>query len=482
MENPVLVIGSGISGLNFALNVAEFRDVIILTKLETTRSSTHQAQGGIAAVMDKVDSFEKHVSDTMGAGSHHNIRESVEFMVNNGPQVIKRLIDFGVNFETFDGQIALTREGGHSERRIAFKGDYTGKEIEEALVSNVVQHPRIRIIEHAFASDVYLEDGEVRGLFYLLDGEVVFQASDAVVLATGGLGQLYKYTTNPQISTGDGIAMAVRAGATVKDMEFVQFHPTAFMPKEGKPFLISEAVRGEGAHLVNENGERFIDELAPRDEVAAAVYNEPGQVYLDITHGQCTDVQLRFPTITARLKEHGINICSDLIPVEPAAHYICGGIVIDEKGRTGVPGLYAFGETAYTGVHGANRLASNSLLEALVYSNGIAEDLSSPSDIETNEVEYDFDMNFEINLDSALAELRETMWENVGVVRDPAKLAKTVDWLQEKITEVSQPLGDTHDPERYLRYRNMLTTALLVTSAALDRKESLGCHIIEGKW
>ena len=305
MQNPVVVVGSGISGLNFALKVAASgREVVVLTKKETAESGTNYAQGGIAAVLDQYDSFESHIEDTLKAGSYHNNREAVEEIVRGGPGAVADLLEYGVNFQTFEGRLALTREGGHSANRIAFVGDYTGRDIERALVFNVKKSSLIKVIEHAYALDVAVNEGAVCGIWYECNGVVKFLASSAVVIATGGIGQLYKYTTNPSISSGDGIAMAMRAGAVVRDMEFVQFHPTAFMGgASSRPFLISEAVRGEGAYLVDEAGSRFVDELAPRDVVSQAIFNKlrDGKVFLDCRHLQ--GLPMRFPTIYEELQK-----------------------------------------------------------------------------------------------------------------------------------------------------------------------------------
>lgn len=495
INNPVIVIGSGISGLNFALNVAEFRDVVILTKKEAFESSSNYAQGGIAAVISKYDSFDKHVADSMAAGSNHNNKEAVEFMVERGPKAIDRLIDFGVHFETFDGNLALTREGGHSESRIAFKGDYTGKEIEEALIERVREHEKIQIIEHAFCSDLALDSGRVVGVHFFARGEQHFIASDSVVIATGGIGQLYKYTSNPSISTGDGFAMAYLAGAQVSDMEFVQFHPTAFIPEDGdRPFLISETLRGEGAKLVNSIGERFMtgkhemNELAPRDIVTAEINRElkHGPVYLDITHKNRREIKLRFPSIYKYLSEHGIDMASDLIPIQPAAHYMCGGVKIDFKGHTSVEGLYAFGEVAYTGVHGANRLASNSLLEALVFSSELADELKkkSPkpgfSSVKIEEPTYEFD--FRVDLKAAMKDLRNLMWDKVGIVRDVSEVKLAMNELSMLAHQLDISHGSIVDSKYdlvdFVTYRNMLITAHLIAEAASKRISSLGCHII----
>lgn len=486
MSNPIVVVGSGISGLNFALKAAQNNDVLLLTKKELVESSTNYAQGGIAAVLDKVDDFGLHVKDTLNAGSNHNNVEAVEFMVSRGPEVIAHLIDYGVNFETYEGRLALTREGGHSVNRIAFKGDYTGKEIEGALVRNVKAHSRIEVVEHALVYDIIVRDKKIAGLCYLRESKKNFAKTNNVVLATGGIGQLYKFTTNPLISTGDGIAMASRVGAEVADMEFVQFHPTAFIPSSGRPFLISETVRGEGAYLVNGDNARFMlkahpkAELAPRDVVSYEVYKQlkKGPVYLDVRHLGCVQIKARFPKINEYLRENGLDMCIDLIPVRPAAHYICGGVKTDLKGRTNIKGLYAFGETAHTGVHGANRLASNSLLEALVFSSQILEDMDNNELDSKTELNCEINLNMSLDFDEKIAELKKLMWDKVGVVRNEKEVEKALEKLDSLEQDLFNAKEGQGDLEKVLTYRNMLTVAKLIARGAYERKESLGCHIM----
>ncbi len=474
MENPILVIGSGISGLNFALKVASrgFK-VVVLTKKETAESGTNYAQGGIAAVLDQYDSFESHIEDTLKAGSYHNKLEAVELVVREGPKAVADLIEYGVNFQTFEGRLALTKEGGHSASRIAFVGDYTGRDIERALVENVKKHASIKVIEHAEALDVAINNSVVSGVWYVVNGKVEFLASSAVVLATGGIGQLYKYTTNPAISTGDGIAMALRVGAKVKDMEFVQFHPTAFM-SGSRPFLISEAVRGEGAYLVNSDGERFVYELAPRDKVSQSIFEQlkHTEVFLDCRH--LHDLPVRFPTIYSELLHNGVDMYKNLIPIAPAAHYLCGGIETDLNGSTCLPGLYAFGECAYTGLHGANRLASNSLLEALVVSSRLA--LKLENDKSDGAVGLKKKHPFINNSQSKIEKLREVMWSKAGIVRNSTDLQEALKYFQEEMAAVEW-VEDFTSLENYT-YVNMLQVSVEIVKAALARKVSLGSHLV----
>jgi L-aspartate oxidase len=462
MNNPVVIVGSGIAGLNFALKVSEKFEVVLLTKSELEESSTYYAQGGVASVLDAHDSFENHIEDTLKAGAYYNNKEMVEFMVKNGPAAIMGLLGMGADFDEQNGHLALAREGGHSANRIVHKADHTGREIESCLISKVKQNSNIKVLDNAFAVNLIVRDNQVGGLEYIFDNKLNFVASSAVVLCTGGIGQLYKFTSNPLVSTGDGIAMAHRAGAKVKDMEFLQFHPTCFKAKDGSMKLISEAVRGEGAHLVNENGERFVNELSPRDEVALAIYKQ-SESYLDLRHLEANYVKKRFPSIYEMVVENGLDLTSNLIPVQPAAHYACGGIEIDKFGRTSVNGLYAFGECAYTGVHGANRLASNSLLEALVFSSSLAENL------DPNQSKFEHEVKGEWSLDwpDGISQLQEHMWNNVGVVRNENHLKESLEWIK------------CQEPGESIIYKNMLTVGELIVEAALSRSESLGCHTVE---
>jgi len=381
MQTNFLVIGSGISGLNFALHAAKKGHVTIVTKKKIAETNTNKAQGGIAAVINEKDSFKKHIEDTLKAGAFHNDKKAVKFMIEKGPEAITRLVELEVEFEREHGRLKLTKEGGHSGARISYVGDFTGQEIESILVKRVRQHPNIDIFENTFAVDLVVENKKVYGAKIILRNKRVdYIFADAIIIATGGVGQVYKHTTNPAIATGDGIAIAQRAGAVIKDMEFIQFHPTSFAKSASPKFLLSEALRGEGAVLTNSNEEKFVNELSPRDIVARAIYkeSEKGSVYLQFkTHSanEKEKIKKRFPKIYNQLKKYGLDLSKDKIPVVPAAHYLCGGIKTDLHGRTNIKNLYAFGETTCTGVHGANRLASNSLLEAVVFSNQVIKDV-----------------------------------------------------------------------------------------------------------
>jgi L-aspartate oxidase len=463
MKPPIVVIGSGIAGLTFALKVSEFRDVVVLTKSKIDEGSTKYAQGGIAAVVSNEDDFEAHVADTMKAGSYHNDEEMVRFMVENGPKAIEWLKSCGANF---DAELAL--EGGHSKRRVMHNADRTGAEIEDKLIYEIGNKDRrIEVLEEAFAVDLEVRDSRVVGVHYLKDGEFKFLYSSDVVIATGGIGQLYKFTSNPAVSTGDGVALAYRAGAEVKDMEFVQFHPTVLASGD----LISEAVRGEGAKLVNSKGERFVNELDARDKVSLAIYEElkNGQVYLDIRDKDKEYLIERFPNIYKVLEGMDIDMSEDLIPVQPAAHYLCGGIKIDKNGRTNVEGLYAFGECAYTGVHGANRLASNSLLEAAVFAMQIGEEVKGEDD-GTGESNRNVDLEGFKSVKADKAMLQSMMWDKVGVVRNKQDLGSAFE-------ELSADVPITADVSA-LEYRNMILVGRLICEAALKREESLGCHVV----
>ncbi|MEK9132703.1 MAG: L-aspartate oxidase [Patescibacteria group bacterium] len=481
----VIVIGSGISGLNFALRAAEkSKRVLVVTKKEIALANTNFAQGGIAAVLSTLDNFEKHIKDTIVAGAFHNDKKAVRYMVQNGPAAIARLVELGVPFTSQHGKIMLTREGGHSERRIAFVADLTGQAIEKVLVDKARRNPFITLYEHTFAADLIVEHGRCYGVQILRDKKFENIFADMTVIATGGAGQLFENTTNPEISTGDGIAMASRAGCEFRDLEFVQFHPTALYLK-GKPrFLISEAVRGEGAYLLNKKGKRFmigkhpLAELAPRDIVARAIFEEEksGQVYMDLRHKDADFIKTRFPNIYQTLKEYGLNITKDLIPISPAAHYICGGIKVDLRGETNVKNLYAFGEVTGTGVHGANRLASNSLLEALVFSDKILRAKKLPHNFPKQIGARKFLPASKKEAASAKklrTQLRKTMWNFVGIIRSQKSLLQATNELK-KITAQLQKMRTTS--KEILELKNMALAASLITKAALARKKSLGCH------
>ena len=514
IETDFLVIGSGVAGLSYALKVAQFGRVTIITKKKIYKTNTALAQGGVAAVFSKTDSFENHVADTLAAGDGLCAEDVVRMVVENGPERIRELVDLGAQFN-LDGEgkydFSLGREGGHSQNRIIHARDLTGKEIEDVLVSNVEQHENITILENRVAVNLITYSTSVRsGLVrtqheniccgaYVLDndtGKVETVAAKVTLLATGGGSKVYLYTSNPDTATGDGIAMAYRAGATVANMEFVQFHPTCLFHPEAKNFLISEAVRGEGAYLIDEKGDRFMGkyspdlELACRDVVARAIDNElkktgADSVFLDITHKDPDFVRERFPNIYAKCLTYGIDITKQPIPIVPAAHYMCGGVATDLNGRSDIQCLYAVGETACTGLHGANRLASNSLLEALVYADNAAKASLKEFEQSAEKSTVDLDTWDETNTldgDEAIIvahnwdEIRRMMWNYVGIVRSDKRLHRAqrrIEMIQHEIEEYYWDFKITAD---LIELRNLATVAELIIKSALMRKESRGLH------
>ena len=504
-----LVLGSGIAGLTFALKVAPHGRVALLTKKRRADSNTNWAQGGIAAVTSPEDSFELHIRDTLEAGAGLCREEVVRLIVEEGPARIAELIALGAEFDRRENPAApggreldLTREGGHSKRRVLHARDATGAEIERALLHAIAAHPNIDVFENHLAIDLITTaklgvSGPDRCVgVYVLDregGGVEVFAAPAVILATGGCGKVYLYTTNPDIATGDGVAMAYRAGVPVANMEFIQFHPTCLYHPRAKSFLISEAVRGEGGLLRGADGERFMDrydpraELAPRDIVARAIDSEMKRtgadcVYLDITHKPARFLIDHFPTIYRRCLEFGVDLTKDYIPVVPAAHYQCGGVVADVDGRTALPGLYAVGEVACTGLHGANRLASNSLLEALVCSHRAALDVLRhrpgpfTGTIPAWETGDAGDPDERVVVSHNWDEIRRTLWDYVGIVRTDKRLRraeKRLGNLQDEIREYYWNFRVTGD---LLELRNIATVAELIVACALQRPESRGLH------
>lgn len=501
-----LVIGSGIAGLNFALQVAKHGTVAIVTKKELMESNSNYAQGGIAAVIDKFDSFEKHIEDTLKAGCFINDKKAVEVLVKNAPKQIQRLIKIGVGFSREHNELSLTKEGGHSHRRIAYAHDTTGKEIERALLHAVRNNPNISTFESHIAFELVMQNNICKGA-YVYDEEnrnTEFFLSKATIIATGGVGQVYKRNSNPKIATGDGIAMAARAGAQIRDMEFIQFHPTALDKKNKPALLISETVRGEGGILVNSSGEKFMSkyhalkDLAPRDIVARAILEESkkGQfypehsrrnpeysrrVYLDIRHKGSTYIKKRFPYLYNQLWWYGIKMDKDLIPISPAAHFVCGGIHTDTYGQTTIQGLFAFGEAAHTGVHGANRLASNSLLECMVFSDRASKKASAYIKKNNYQLPIPKTQNLTIKTSQKISVLKKKiqilMWENVGIVREEKKLIKILIKLEKMQKDIEQKYKKGVN-RQILELRNLITIAILITKAALNRKKSIGTHYI----
>lgn len=514
LETDVLVIGSGIAGLFTAIKASEFAKVILVTKKEKTESNTNYAQGGIASVFDQKDSFSKHIDDSLIAGAGLCNRKSVEIMVHEGPERIKELIEIGTQFTLKDGKLDLAKEGGHSLPRIVHAKDLTGKEVERALINKANSIKNIQIIENSQAIDLITEhninnlkhlplDNRHCWGAYVLDIEknvVLKILSKATVLATGGLGQVYLHTTNPSIATGDGYAIAYRAGAKVGNMEFIQFHPTSLYStstanEKKQAFLISEAVRGFGAILRTKDGIAFMEkydarkELAPRDIVARAIDSELKRtgddfVFLDITHKTKDEIIDHFPNIYAECLRRGIDICKDMIPVVPAAHYACGGVVVDEFSRSSLAGLYATGEVAMTGVHGANRLASNSLLEALVYSNratiNLKQFLSNYDDAFPLIPDWDdsdlLSADEKVLISHGIKELNQLMSDYVGIVRSDLRLEFASRRIQNLYNEVEDFYKKTKVFVSLLELRNLITCSHLIVKSAQMRKESRGLH------
>ena len=502
IECDYLVIGAGVAGLAFARAVSHSGKVILLTKRAADDSATFQAQGGVAAVTDNHDSFDAHVNDTLKAGRGICRKDVVELCVKSGPARIADLIELGTRFTTRKGhpeELDLGQEGGHSARRIVHADDATGKEMIRALLETVKRLPNVEILEQHMAVNLIVPDRRsvdriCKGAHVLNQntGEIYTVVAPVTVLATGGAGKVYLYTSNPDLSTGDGVAMAYRAGAGVANMEFFQFHPTILYHPQAKSVLISEAVRGEGGILRDLDGRAFMSdyhpdkELAPRDVVARAIDSEmkrtgADHMLLDVTHLDDAFIEERFPNIHNSCLEFGIDVRSEPIPVVPAAHYSCGGLVSDLFGRTTIPGLFAIGETACNGLHGANRLASNSLLEGLVFAHQaakVAPSITRPdySDVEDWEVGEAVASDEEVVVSQDWDELRRYMWNYVGIVRSDLRLRRARrrhDALMKEIKEYYWKYIVTSD---LLELRNIATIAHLIIDSAMKRKESRGLH------
>ncbi|UTW59283.1 L-aspartate oxidase [Kordiimonas sp. SCSIO 12603] len=507
----VVIAGTGAAGLTAALKLAPHMKVAVLSKGPMSGGSTRWAQGGIAAVLEATDSIQSHIDDTLVAGAGLCNEEAVRFVVERGREAIEGLIDLGVEFDRAnqaheDGyDYHLTREGGHSHRRIIHAADATGKAVQKTLNEQVLAHPNIDIYEYHVAVDVitnrHLEKqggytDQAHGLYVLnlKTGGVETFSARSTILATGGASRVYLYSSNPDASTGDGIAMAWRAGCRVTNMEFNQFHPTCLYHPDAKTFLITEAMRGEGAVLRGKDGERFMPkyderaELAPRDIVARAIDSEMKRtgvdnVWLDITHKDADFVISHFPNIYRYCQSLGIDITSDLIPVVPAAHYTCGGIHIDMKSRTDLSQLYAIGECAHTGLHGANRMASNSLLECLVMGNAAADDilenaadLQAPAIVRPWDESQVTDSDEEVVVSHNWKELRRFMWDYVGIVRTDKRLARAKRRVDLLAAEIQEYYGNFRVTADLLELRNLVTVADLIVRSAQMRKESRGLH------
>ncbi|EOD2619218.1 TPA: L-aspartate oxidase [Escherichia coli] len=504
----VLIIGSGAAGLSLALRLADQHQVIVLSKGPVTEGSTFYAQGGIAAVFDETDSIDSHVEDTLIAGGGICDRHAVEFVASNARSCVQWLIDQGVLFDTHiqpNGAESyhLTREGGHSHRRILHAADATGREVETTLVSKAQNHPNICVLERSNAVDLIVSDKiglpgtrRVVGAWVWNRNKETVETchAKAVVLATGGASKVYQYTTNPDISSGDGIAMAWRAGCRVANLEFNQFHPTALYPPQARNFLLTEALRGEGAYLKRPDGTRFMPdfdergELAPRDIVARAIDHEMKRLgadcmFLDISHKPADFIRQHFPMIYEKLLGLGIDLTKEPVPIVPAAHYTCGGVMVDDHGRTDVEGLYAIGEVSYTGLHGANRMASNSLLECLVYGWSAAEDI-------TRRMPYahgvstlpPWDESRVENPDERVViqhnwhELRLFMWDYVGIVRTTKRLERALRRITMLQQEIDEYYAHFRVSNNLLELRNLVQVAELIVRCAMMRKESRGLH------
>ena len=513
-KTDVLIIGSGIAGLSFAIKMAKrFPDqsITVITKADDGESNTKYAQGGIAVVLDEItDSFEKHITDTLKAGDGLCNREVVEFVVKEGPERLKEIIDWGVEFDQdASGKLALSREGGHTAKRIIHYKDITGLQIEKSLLAQVAQLPNISLLAHHFSIDLITEhhfkhrisqpeSGITCYGAYVMDQRTCMiekYVSKVTLLATGGCGQVYRVTTNPQIATGDGVAMAYRAMAKVKDMEFVQFHPTAFYTLDENPaFLITEAIRGHGAYLRTQDGVRFMlkyddrGELASRDIVAKAIDNElitrgDNCVYLDCTHLLKEDILLHFPNIYEKCLSKGIDITSQWIPVAPAAHYSCGGIEVDVNGKTSITNLYACGECSCTGLHGANRLASNSLLEAIVFAHRCYTDvkhtiasIATPANIPDWNAEGTTIPREQILITHNRKELRDLMSDYVAIVRSNERLSSAQMRLNILYQETEKLYHSAVLSPQLCELRNLIAVAYLITRQSIDRKESCGVY------
>ena len=507
LRSDVLIIGSGLAGLTAALKLADYKKVLIVSKREVLDSSSQWAQGGVAAVMSDEDSIESHAKDTEFVGGGLTDPNVANFVASHGKEAIQWLIDLDVPFSRDETthQFHLTKEGGHSHRRVVHANDATGKAIQKTLSDKVKSHPNITILENHIAVDLITEKKSLKvdkiksnrclGAYVLNNktGKVVTVASFETILAAGGASKVYLYTTNPDVSTGDGVAMAWRAGCRVANMEFIQFHPTCLYHPKAKSFLISEIVRGEGGLLKLPDGSRFMDEyderaeLASRDIVARAIDFEMKKrgidcVYLDISHKSPDFIKSHFPTIYARCLALGIDITKEWIPVVPAAHYSCGGVMTDLSGQTDLAHLYAIGETAYTGLHGANRLASNSLLECLVFGDAVAKHiLHSKVDSSTFDLPYwdesrVTDADEEILITHTWNELRRFMWNYVGIVRTNKRLSRALHRIHMLRDEVHEFYTNFKVSHNLIELRNLLQVAELIVESAIARHESRGLH------
>lgn len=503
-QYDVVIVGSGAAGLTLALSLPDHLNVVVLAKSVLTEASTYYAQGGVAAVLDETDSIEQHIEDTLIAGANLCHRDAVAFTVEHGRDAVNFLLEQGVRFTLDEAeQLHLTREGGHSQRRIIHAADATGVAISTTLVKRVRECKNITLLENYAAIDVITSErltvnGPKRtiGLYVLnmVSGEVETLLAPFVALACGGASKAYLYTSNPDIATGDGIAMAWRAGCRVANLEFNQFHPTCLYHPQARSFLITEAMRGEGAYLRLPDGERFMQrfhesaELAPRDIVARAIDYEMKRlgirhVWLDITHQSEEFVKAHFPTLYERLLELGIDITKEMIPVVPAAHYTCGGVMVDVHSQTDIAGLYAIGETSFTGLHGANRMASNSLLECFVYGMSAAKhivslypDVASLPDVPKWDASRVQNPDEDVVILQNWDELRSSMWNYVGIVRTTKRLERALNRIQMLKREIEEYYQGYVVTKNLIELRNLVLVSEMIVRCALQRKESRGLH------
>ncbi len=502
-QHDVLIIGSGAAGLSLALHLPKHCRVALLSKADLKQGSTYWAQGGMAAVLHDRDTIDSHVEDTLAAGAGLCQRQAVEFTVRNSRRCVEWLVEQGVDFDLREAQATpqdrefhLTMEGGHSHRRIIHAADRTGRAISEVLTEQALAADNIEIFTHRVAVDLVMNNGRCQGA-YILDqrsGRVDLFQAGAVALGTGGASKAYLYTSNPDGASGDGIAMAWRAGCRVSNLEFNQFHPTCLYHPKAKSFLITEAIRGEGGRLLLPDGERFMqhfdarEELAPRDVVARAIDHEMKRlgadcVFLDISHKSRDFLQAHFPTVMSRCEELGIDISAEPIPVVPAAHYTCGGIMVDTNGCTDVAGLYAIGEASCTGLHGANRMASNSLLECIVYAESAAVHISqtldqapAPAEVASWDESQVTDSDEDVVISHNWDELRRFMWDYVGIVRTNKRLQRALHRVQLLQAEIAEYYGNYKVSNDLLELRNLAMVAELMIRCAISRKESRGLH------